>query len=64
MAQHLNANRNSTGQFDRKYISNKKSEELYNLIEEIKKMTNALITYPGHSDLKGQKFKGRDNKKP
>ena len=49
--------------FDRKYISNEKSEELFNLIEEIKKMTNALITYLGHSDLKGQKFKGRDNKK-
>lgn len=50
--------------FDRKYISNEKSEELFNLIEEIKKMTNALITYLGHSDLKGQKFKARDNKKP
>lgn len=50
--------------FDRKYISNEKSQELFNLIEEIKKMTNALITYLGHSDLKGQKFKVRDNKKP
>ena len=49
--------------FDRKYISNKKLEELFNLIEEIKKMTNALITYLGRSDLKGQKFKARDNKK-
>ena len=48
---------------DRKYISPEKSEELFNLIEEIKKMTNALITYLGHSDLKGQKFKARDNKK-
>jgi hypothetical protein len=26
-------------------------------------MTNALITYLGHSDLKGQKFKARDDKK-
>ena len=50
--------------FDRKYISNEKSQELFNLIEEIKKMTNALITYLGHSDLNGQKFKVRDNKKP
>ena len=50
--------------FDRKYISNEKSQELFNLIEEIKKMTNALITYLGHSDLKGQKFKVRDIKKP
>ncbi len=47
---------------DRKYISKEKSEELFNLIEEIKKMTNALITYLGHSALKGQKFKARDNK--
>ncbi|MBK9485443.1 MAG: four helix bundle protein [Chitinophagaceae bacterium] len=48
---------------DRKYISKEKSEELFDLIEEIKKMTNALISYLGHSDLKGQKFKARDNKK-
>ena len=48
---------------DRKYISSEKSEELFNLIEEIKKMTNALIAYLGHSDLRGQKFKVRDNKK-
>jgi four helix bundle protein len=49
--------------FDRKYISYEKTEELFSLIEEIKKMTNALITYLGDSDLKGQKFKARDNKK-
>ena len=49
--------------FDRKYLSNEKLEELLNLIEEIKKMTNSLISYLGHSDLKGQKFKARDNKK-
>ncbi len=49
--------------FDRKYISNEKSEELFGLIEEIKKMTNALITYLGNSDLKGQKFKARNTKK-
>ena len=48
---------------DRKYMSKEKSEELFDLIEEIKKMTNALISYLGHSDLKGQKFKVRDNKK-
>lgn len=46
---------------DRKYISNEKSEELFILIEEIKKMINALITYLGNSDLKGQKFKRKDN---
>ncbi len=50
--------------FDRKYISNEKSDELFILIEEIKKMINALISYIGNSDLKGQKFKARDNKKP
>jgi four helix bundle protein len=50
--------------FDRKYISNEKLEELFNLLEEIKKMTNALITYLGKSDFRGQKFKARDNKKP
>ena len=48
---------------DRKYMSKEKSEELFDLIEEIKNMTNALISYLGHSDLKGQKFKVRDNKK-
>jgi four helix bundle protein len=50
--------------FDRKYITNEKLEYLFNLIEEIKKMTNALITYLGKSDFRGQKFKARDNKKP
>jgi four helix bundle protein len=50
--------------FDRKYIANEKLEYLFNLIEEIKKMTNALITYLGKSDFRGQKFKARDNKKP
>ena len=49
--------------FDRNYISNEKSDEMSGLIEEIKKMINALITYLGNSDLKGQKFKARDNKK-
>jgi four helix bundle protein len=49
---------------DRKYISKEKSEELFSLIEEIKKMTNALIAYLGHSDLKGQKFKAIDHKNP
>ncbi len=49
---------------DRKYISIEKSEDQFLLIEEIKKMTNALISYLGHSDLKGSKFKARDNKKP
>ena len=44
-------------------MSKEKSEELFDLIKKKKKMTNALISYLGHSDLKGQKFKVRDNKK-
>jgi len=49
--------------FDRKYISKEKSDELFNLLEEIKKILNALITYLGKSDFRGQKFKYRNNKK-
>ena len=49
--------------FDRKYISKEKSDELFNLLEEIKKIINALITYLGKSDFRGQKFKYRNNKK-
>ena len=48
---------------DRKYITKEKADELFNIIEEIKKMTNALIIYLGESDFRSQKFKGRDNKK-
>lgn len=48
--------------FDRNYICKEKSEDLLVLIEEIKKMINALITYLGKSDLRGQKFKARDKK--
>ncbi len=47
---------------DRNYISKEKSDELFILIEEIKKMINALITYLGKSDLRGQKFKTRDTR--
>lgn len=49
--------------FDRSYISYEKMDDLFIIIEEIKKMINALISYLGKSDLKGQKFKARDNKK-
>ena len=48
---------------DSNYVSKEKTEELFNLIEEIKKMINSLISYLGKSDLRGQKFKARDNKK-
>lgn len=50
--------------FDRKYITAEKSDELFALIEEIKKMINALIVYLGKSDFRGQKFKNKDNKNP
>ncbi|MEI9956679.1 MAG: four helix bundle protein [Ferruginibacter sp.] len=48
---------------DRKYVLQEKADDLFNLIEEIKKMINALIIYLGKSDFRGQKFKGRDSKK-
>jgi four helix bundle protein len=48
--------------YDRKYINPEKLNELFELLEEIKKMINALISYLWKSDLKGQKFKLRDNK--
>ncbi len=47
---------------DRKYINPEKFKELIDILEEIKKMINALISYLGKSDLKGQKFKLRENK--
>jgi four helix bundle protein len=45
--------------FDRNYIGKEKLEELFNLLEEIKKIINSLITYLGKSDFRGQKFKYR-----
>jgi len=44
---------------DRNYITKEKSEELINLIEEIKKIINALISYLRKTELRGQKFKYR-----
>ena len=46
---------------DRSYITKEKSDELFMLIEEIKKIINVLITYLGKSDFRGQKFKARDS---
>ena len=45
--------------FDRNYINQEKSDELFNLLEEIKKMINSLITHLSKSDFRGQKFKYR-----
>ncbi len=49
--------------FDRNYIIKEKTDELFSLLEEIKKMINSLIGYLGKSDFRGQKFKDRDSKK-
>jgi four helix bundle protein len=48
--------------FDRNYINTEKSDELLNLLEEIKKMISSLISYLNKSDLKGQKFNYRNTK--
>jgi four helix bundle protein len=41
---------------DRKYITQGKADELFYLIEEIKKVINALISYLDKSDFRGQKI--------
>lgn len=43
---------------DRKYISEAKFQELYELLEEVKKMIRALIKYLSTSPMKGPRFKG------
>ena len=44
---------------DRKYLNQEKADELFYLIEEIKKMIHALISYLQKSDFRGEKFKHR-----
>lgn len=44
---------------DRKYIEENKFQELYNLVEEIKRMTLALIKYLSKSPMTGPKYKWR-----
>ena len=44
---------------DRKYIQQGVFEELYNLVDEIKKMILSLIKYLQSSEFKGPKFKNR-----
>lgn len=44
---------------DRKYISNDKFKELYDLGEEIKRMILALIKYLSKSPMTGPKYKWR-----
>ncbi len=47
---------------DRKYVSNEKFEELYNLTEEVKRMILAFIQYLSASDFRGVKYKLREQK--
>ena len=48
--------------FDRNYITLEKREQLFTMIDEIKKMLATFITYLGNSELKGIKFKVRENR--
>ncbi len=45
---------------DRKYISEEKFKELYNLAEEIKRIILSLITYLSKSSMTGPKYKLRE----
>ena len=44
---------------DRKYIDQKKFDELYLMLNEIENKTGALINYLNSTELKGTKFKNR-----
>lgn len=45
---------------DRKYITEEKFKELYNVVEEIKRMILSLITYLSKSAMTGPKYKLRE----
>lgn len=47
---------------DRKYIAKAKFEELYNLVEEVKRMILAFIQYLSTSNFRGAKYKLREQK--
>jgi len=49
--------------FDRKYVSEEKFKLLYKNIAEIKRLIMALINYLQKTDMKGPKYKARENKK-
>jgi four helix bundle protein len=49
--------------YDRKYVSKEKLRLLYKQAEEIKRMLLGLITYLLNSEIKGPKYKPRQNKK-
>lgn len=48
---------------DRKYISEEKFNELYNLAQEVRNMTLKLIQYLSETEMKGAKYMLRENKK-
>ena len=50
--------------FDRNYIITEKKEELFTMIDEITKMITSFIVYLGNCELKGIKFKVRENRNP
>jgi len=50
--------------FDRNYITLEKKEELSIMIDEITKMITSFIVYLGNCELKGIKFKVRENRNP
>jgi four helix bundle protein len=45
---------------DRKHISQEKFDELYSKTIEVEKMIGGFMSYLRKSDIKGNKFKGRD----
>ena len=50
--------------FDRNYITLEKQQELFTMIDEITKMITSFIVYLGNCELKGIKFKVRENRNP
>jgi four helix bundle protein len=48
---------------NRKYISEEKFNELYNLAHEVRNMTLKLIQYRSETEMKGAKYMLRENKK-
>lgn len=47
---------------DRNYITGEKRKELSDVADEIGKMITSLIVYLGGSELRGMKFKARDQR--
>jgi four helix bundle protein len=48
---------------DRQYISEEKFKELYSMADEIKRMIISLIQYLSATEMKGPKYKLREDKK-